>query len=129
DLTGSEFLDFYGRLYGLDAGTRRRRGAELLERLGLAAAASTALRGYSKGMIQRLGFSQALLGTPSLLVLDEPMSGLDPIGRRDFRDLILEARAGGTTVFFSSHILQDAEVICDRVAILADGRIKSVGKL
>ena len=128
-LTGAEFLDFYGRLSGLDAATRRRRSRELLERLALGDAGKLAIRHYSKGMVQRLGLAQALIGEPRLLVLDEPMSGLDPIGRREVRDLILETRGRGSTVFFSSHILQDAEMICDRVAILADGRIRSIGRL
>jgi ABC-2 type transport system ATP-binding protein len=128
-LTGREFLDFYGCLYGLGPGERRRRAGELLEQLGLAAAAGMRLRRYSKGMLQRLGFAQALLGRPRLLVLDEPMSGLDPVGRRDFRDLILQSRDRGATVFFSSHILQDAEMICDRVAILVAGRLRSVVRL
>ena len=128
-LTGAEFLDFYGRLYGLDSATRRRRSAELMARLDLEQAAGLALRLYSKGMIQRLGLAQALVAEPGLLVLDEPMSGLDPIGRRLFRDLILEQRERGATVFFSSHILQDVELLCDRVAIVDRGNLRSVGRL
>lgn len=128
-LTGSEFLDFYGRLYGLDGATRRRRAAELISRLGLEPAAGLALRRYSKGMIQRLALAQALIAEPRLLVLDEPMSGLDPMGRRLFRDIILEQRARGTTVFFSSHILQDVELLADRVAIVDRGNLRSVTRL
>jgi len=128
-LTGTEFLDFFGRLYGLDAPRRVARRRELQARLGLEAAAGRALRQYSKGMLQRIGLAQALLPEPDLLVLDEPMSGLDPVGRRLFRDIMLAERERGATIFFSSHILQDAEMICDRVAILVDGRLRSVGRL
>ena len=128
-LTAREFLDFYGRLKGMDAAARRTRVGEQLERVGLARHAGTALRKFSKGMIQRLGLAQAILDDPELLILDEPMSGLDPVGRREVRDIILSFRAAGRTVFFSSHILQDAELICDRVAILRGGKLKSVGRL
>jgi ABC-2 type transport system ATP-binding protein len=128
-LTAQEFLDFYGRLKGLSASERRARVGEQLARVGLEGRAKTALRKFSKGMIQRLGLAQAILGDPDLLVLDEPMSGLDPVGRREVRDLILSFRGAGRTVFFSSHILQDAELICDRVAILRGGKLRSVGRL
>jgi ABC-2 type transport system ATP-binding protein len=128
-LTAKEFLDFYGRLKGMDATARRTRVGEQLERVGLARHADTALRKFSKGMIQRLGLAQSILDDPELLILDEPMSGLDPVGRREVRDIILSFRAAGRTVFFSSHILQDAELICDRVAILRGGKLKSVGRL
>jgi ABC-2 type transport system ATP-binding protein len=128
-LNAEEFLDFYGRLKGMDASARRARVGEQLERVGLARHAGTALRKFSKGMIQRLGLAQAILNEPELLILDEPMSGLDPVGRREVRDIILSFRAAGRTVFFSSHILQDAELICDRVAILRRGKLKSVGRL
>jgi ABC-2 type transport system ATP-binding protein len=103
--------------------------AELLERSGISAAANVPLRKYSKGMVQRLGLAQALIGNPDFVLLDEPMSGLDPLGRRDVRDLILELRGKGCTVFFSSHILQDAEMICDRVAILVQGKLRRMGSL
>ncbi len=128
-LTATEFLDFYGRLQGLGAAERKQRIASALERVGLAGRGGTALRKFSKGMIQRLGLAQAIQHDPELVILDEPMSGLDPIGRREVRDLILAQRAAGRTVFFSSHILQDAEMVCDRVAILFKGRLRSVGKL
>ena len=128
-LTATEFLDFYGRLQGLGAAERKQRIASALERVGLAGRGGTALRKFSKGMIQRLGLAQAIQHDPELVILDEPMSGLDPIGRREVRDLILALRAAGRTVFFSSHILQDAEMVCDRVAILFKGRLRSVGKL
>lgn len=128
-LTAAEFLDFYGRLQGLPAIVRRERVRATLRRVGLEGREGTALRKFSKGMIQRLGLAQAIQHEPDLVVLDEPMSGLDPIGRREVRDLILSLKAAGHTVFFSSHILQDAEMICDRVAILENGRLRSVGAL
>ncbi len=128
-LTAEEFLDLYGRLKGMSA--ERRRGAvrEQLARVGLERHARTALRKFSKGMVQRLGIAQAILDEPDLLILDEPMSGLDPLGRREVRDLILSYRAAGKTVLFSSHILQDAEMICDRVAIVRSGSLCSIGRL
>lgn len=126
-LTGRELLDLAGRLHGLDAATRSRRAGEMLERIGLAEAADRALRKYSKGMLQRAGLAQALVHDPELVVLDEPMSGLDPIGRKEVRDLILSLRDAGKTVFFSTHILPDVEAICDRVAIIAKGEVHDVG--
>ncbi len=128
-LTAAEFLDLYGRLQGLGAAERKRTVAAAIERVGLSGRENTALRKFSKGMIQRLGLAQAIQHGPELVILDEPMSGLDPIGRREVRDLILAQRAAGKTVFFSSHILQDAEMLCDRVAILFKGRLRSIGKL
>jgi ABC-2 type transport system ATP-binding protein len=128
-LTAEEFLDLYGRLRGLPAPVRRVTIRETLRRVGLQGREHTALRKFSKGMVQRLGLAQAIQHDPELVILDEPMSGLDPIGRRDVRDLILSLRAAGRTVLFSSHILQDAEMICDRVAILDRGRLRSVGRL
>ena len=128
-LSAEEFLDFYGRLQGIPAGERRQRIAGTLARVGLADRAGTALRKFSKGMIQRLGLAQAIQHDPDLVILDEPMSGLDPVGRREVRDLILALRDAGKTVFFSSHILQDAEMVCDRVGILKQGRIVAVGRL
>jgi ABC-2 type transport system ATP-binding protein len=103
--------------------------AEILERVGLAGRERVALRKFSKGMVQRLGLAQALLHRPDLVILDEPMSGLDPVGRREVRDLILAQKEAGRSVFFSSHILQDAEMICDRIAILAAGKLKYSGSL
>lgn len=128
-LTPVEFLDFYGRLHGLAAADRKRRIASAIERVGLAGRERTPLRKFSKGMIQRLGLAQAIQHDPELVILDEPMSGLDPVGRREVRDLILAQRAAGRTVFFSSHILQDAEMVCDRVAIVFRGKLRAVGKL
>ena len=128
-LTAREYLDFSARLLGMPA---RERGAAieaLLSRVGLSGAPAIPLRKFSKGMVQRVGLAQALLGEPELVVLDEPMSGLDPIGRREFRDIILSLRDAGRTVFFSSHILQDAEMICDRIGILKAGRLVREGDL
>jgi ABC-2 type transport system ATP-binding protein len=128
-LSAEEFLDFYGRLQGIPGYERKKRVRETLGRVGLAGRERTALRKFSKGMIQRLGLAQAIQHDPELVILDEPMSGLDPVGRREVRDLILSLREAGKTVFFSSHILQDAEMVCDRVAILKQGRLRSVGHL
>ncbi len=128
-LRGWEFLDFYGQLYGMARAARRKKIEELLTRVGLEHAANLPLRGYSKGMNQRIGLAQSLLNDPDLVFLDEPQSGLDPLGRKDIRDLIISLRAQGKTVLFSSHILQDAELICDRVAILDKGQLKAIGHL
>ena len=126
-LTGSEFLDFHGALLGIPRDVRRERIPKLLERVGLASAADRQIRRYSKGMRQRAGLAQALIGDPEIVILDEPMSGLDPLGRKDVRDVILSLRDEGKTVFFSSHILEDAEVICDQVAIILSGRVVKQG--
>jgi len=128
-LKGIEFLEFYARLVGLDESVAKTRIGELLERVSMAPAAKLPMRTYSKGMLQRMGLAQALLGKPELLILDEPMSGLDPIGRRDVRDIILEQRRAGTTVFFSSHIIPDVETICDRVAVINDGVLQAEGSV
>lgn len=128
-LTGREFLDFHGALLGIPKATRRERIPKLLARVGLAGAEDRQIRRYSKGMRQRAGLAQTLINDPDLVILDEPMSGLDPIGRKDVRDLILSLRDEGKTVFFSSHILEDAEVICDQVAIILNGRIVTQGYL
>ncbi len=128
-LTAGEFLNFAGELFGLSAAERRRRVGELLTRLGLAEVRDLPLRKFSKGMVQRLGLAQALINDPELVILDEPMTGLDPLGRREVRDLILELRGAGRTVIFSTHILADAETLCDRVAILNRGRLQGSGEL
>jgi ABC-2 type transport system ATP-binding protein len=128
-LTPAEYLDYAGRLFGLPAAERRERGRTLLERLGLARSAHIPMRRFSKGMVQRAGVAQTLMNDPELVILDEPMSGLDPIGRRLIRTLISELKERGRTVLFSTHILSDAETLCDRVAVLRDGRLLDVGPL
>jgi ABC-2 type transport system ATP-binding protein len=128
-LTGREFLKYYGQLYGIARRERVRRADALLERVGLRDAADLPLKGYSKGMLQRIGLAQALLNDPRVVFLDEPQSGLDPLGRKEIRDIILQLREEGKTVFFSSHILADAELVCDRVGILYEGELKDIGHL
>jgi ABC-2 type transport system ATP-binding protein len=128
-LTAVELLDYFGRLFGLPADARSSRVSRLLGQVGLDAERRLPLRRYSKGMLQRVGLAQALLNEPEVVFLDEPMSGLDPIGRRMVRELILELRDRGATVFFSSHILADAEAVCSRVAILSGGRLAAAGRL
>ncbi|HXV61087.1 MAG TPA: ABC transporter ATP-binding protein [Vicinamibacteria bacterium] len=120
-LTGRELLDYFGRLFGIPSEQRKRRIEELLDRVGIAEAADLALRKYSKGMTQRLGIAQALINRPKLVFLDEPMSGLDPMGRREMSGIIRELRESGATVFFCSHVLPDVEQLCDRIAILNRG--------
>ncbi|MGE0549762.1 MAG: ATP-binding cassette domain-containing protein [Kofleriaceae bacterium] len=126
-LTVGELLDLAGRLFGIPAATRKQRADKLIERVGLGRARSQSLKKFSKGMLQRAGLAQALMNDPELVVLDEPMSGLDPIGRKEVRDLILELRDAGKTVFFSTHILSDVEAITDRVAIVARGQLTAQG--
>ena len=128
-LQGREFLELCGRLHGLARSEARQRAGALLERVGLAGKGGLALRRYSKGMLQRVGLAQALIGDPRLVILDEPQSGLDPMGRRQVRDLIRELSDEGRTVLFSSHVLADVELVCDRVALLVQGRLRSVGPL
>ena len=128
-LKGWEFLDYYGQLYGMDRRSRRSKIDEILELVGLTQAANLPLKGYSKGMLQRIGLGQALLNDPRIVFLDEPQSGLDPFGRKEMRDIILKLKEEGKTVFFSSHILSDAEMICDRVGILYKGKLINVGYL
>jgi ABC-2 type transport system ATP-binding protein len=128
-LTAEELLDYYGRLFRMSAADRRQRITATLDRLGVGAERRMALRKFSKGMLQRVGLAQAVLNDPEVLFLDEPMSGLDPLGRRDVRALMLELRDQGRTIFFSSHILSDAEALCSRVAIVAKGRLAAAGRL
>ncbi|MBK9035985.1 MAG: ABC transporter ATP-binding protein [Myxococcales bacterium] len=127
-LTVGELLDLGGRLFGMSAADRRARADLLIVKVGLDRARGLPLKKFSKGMMQRAGLALALINDPELVVLDEPMSGLDPIGRKEIRDLILEQRDGGKTVFFSSHILSDVESICDRVAICVAGTIRDIGR-
>ena len=126
-LTGREALCFYATLSGVDRHERAGRAGEVLERVGLARAADRAVGTYSRGMRQRLGLAQAIIHRPKLAILDEPMSGLDPLGRRDVRELILDLRRDGVTVFFSSHILSDVEALCDRVGVVVEGRLVASG--
>jgi len=128
-LTADEALEFYGKLSGMDRDTRRSRSRQLISDFGLSHASKVQLRNYSKGMRQRLGLAQAVLHQPPLVILDEPMSGLDPLGRRDVRNVILSLRDAGQTVFFSSHILSDVEEICDRVCVLDRGRKVAEGAI
>ena len=128
-LTGREILRFYARLCGVEKGLLAERVDELLALVGLQHAADARLSSYSKGMLQRVGIAQALIHDPEVAFLDEPMSGLDPIGRKDIRDIILRLKAAGKTVFMNTHILSDVEMICDRVAIIVKGRIRYEGPI
>ena len=128
-LTGCEILRFYAKLSGVSRERRERRVAALLELVGLTADGNTRLRSYSKGMLQRIGVAQALVHDPRVVFLDEPMSGLDPVGRKEVRDIILRLRAEGKTVFMNTHILSDVEMLCDRVAIIVNGRIRYEGAI
>src|SRR4051812_37475080 len=128
-LTAEELLVYFAALFGYRGAERRTRTARLLDEVGIGAERRMALRKFSKGMLQRVGIAQALINDPDLVILDEPMSGLDPLGRRDVRALILRLRDRGCTVFFSSHVLSDAEALCSRVAILAKGRLVAAGRL
>ncbi len=128
-LTAEELLRYFAQLFGIDAAERRARIERLLDEVGIAGERRLQLRKFSKGMLQRIGIAQALINQPDLVILDEPMSGLDPLGRRDVRTLILKLRDRGCTVFFSSHVLSDAEALCNRVAILARGRLVTTGRL
>jgi ABC-2 type transport system ATP-binding protein len=128
-LTAEEVLTYFARLFGLRGQAATDRVARVLDEVGLGAERRMRLRQFSKGMLQRVGLAQALINDPEVVFLDEPMSGLDPLGRRQVRDLILQLRARGATVFFSSHILSDAETLCSRVAILAQGRLAATGRI
>src|SRR5438874_3900987 len=126
-LTAQELLDYYAQLSGVPANVRSKRAADSLARVGLKDIEGLQLRKFSKGMLQRVALAQAIVHDPKFLLLDEPMSGLDPIGRREVRDLIQELKDEGKTIFFSTHILSDAEALCDRVAVLNYGELKGVG--
>ncbi len=128
-LTAEELLAYFASLFGYPPAEGGKRVARLLDQVGIGTERRLALRKYSKGMLQRVGLAQALLNDPEVVFLDEPMSGLDPLGRRDVRALILDLRKRGATVFFSSHILADAEALCDRVAVLARGRLAAQGRI
>lgn len=126
-LSGREFLVFVGELFDLDRRTLGGRVSSLLERVGIAESAHRPIRTYSKGMQQRLGIAQALLNDPKVLLLDEPMSGLDPLGRLFVRDLLLELRGQGKSILFSTHVIPDAEYVCDRLALMTAGQMPAVG--
>jgi ABC-2 type transport system ATP-binding protein len=126
-LTARELLDYYARFFGYGHAERQERVRKFLELVGLTPAADVQLRKFSKGMLQRVGIAQAILHDPKVIFFDEPMSGLDPIGRREVRDIILDLKKQGRTVFFSTHILSDAEMLCDRVAVLVNGKLQGVG--
>ncbi len=128
-LTGRDYLTFSGKLYGMSATRARQKADELIALFHLEDAAGRQLRKYSKGMLQKIGLAQALLNDPDFLILDEPMSGLDPVSRKEVRDLMLALKGKGCTILFSSHILTDAELLCDRVGILVNGRLQTTGKL
>ncbi len=128
-LTAEELLDYFARLFGYESAERRRRVSALLDQVGIAGERRLPLRKFSKGMVQRVGIAQALINDPEVVFLDEPMSGLDPLGRREVRNLILSLRDRGCTVFFSSHVLSDAEALCNRVAVLARGKLVAHGRI
>ncbi|HLZ00153.1 MAG TPA: ABC transporter ATP-binding protein [Candidatus Angelobacter sp.] len=126
-LSAPELLDYYAQLSGVPREERRKRIPLLLEQTGLADAGRKQLRKFSKGMLQRVGIAQAMIHNPRIVFLDEPMSGLDPVGRREIRELILTLKRDGKTVFFSTHILSDAEALCDRVAVIHKGVLRGIG--
>jgi ABC-2 type transport system ATP-binding protein len=128
-LTAEEVLTYFARLFGVSGAAVKSKVSSVLDRVGIGAERRLRLRQYSKGMLQRVGLAQALINDPEVIFLDEPMSGLDPLGRREVRDLILELRGQGRTVFFSSHILSDAETLCSRVGIMAQGRMVATGRV
>jgi len=126
-LTAAEVLDYFARFHGYSATERGERVQKMLRKVGLETAGKIQLRKYSKGMLQRVGLAQAILHDPKLVILDEPMSGLDPVGRREVRDIILELKSAGKTILFSTHILPDAEMLCDRVGVIAGGKLRGLG--
>src|SRR5262245_11795009 len=128
-LTAEELLTYFASLFGYRGADGKARASRLLDDVGIGAERRLQLRKFSKGMVQRVGIAQALINEPELVILDEPMSGLDPLGRRDVRSMILRLRDRGCTVFFSSHVLSDAEALCNRVAILAKGKLVTAGSL
>jgi len=127
-LTAAELLDYFARFYGMKSAERKERVGKMLKKVGLETAEKIQLRKYSKGMLQRVGLAQAILHDPKVVILDEPMSGLDPIGRHEVRDIISELKRGGKTVFFSTHILTDAEMLCDKVGVIVGGKLQGVGR-
>lgn len=128
-LTGEELLNYMGKLHGVESSLLKARTDELLEKVNMTHARNVQLRKYSKGMLQRIGVAQSLINDPEFLILDEPMSGLDPIGRREIRDLVLEQKKKGKTILLSSHILSDVESLCDRVGVILKGVVVKIGVL
>lgn len=128
-LTGAQVVDFYAALAGVPRAVRKQRTPELLELVGMKDWANTKVRGYSKGMRQRVGIAQALASDPDLVVLDEPTDGVDPVGRREIREMLTRIKEQGKTVFLNSHLLSELEMVCDRVAILVQGKVKSQGTI
>jgi ABC-2 type transport system ATP-binding protein len=128
-LTGRQTLEFFAALSGVDRPTRRRRSAELIETVGMTSWADKKVGAYSKGMMQRIGLAQALVNDPDLVLLDEPTDGVDPVGRKDIRDVLLRMRDAGKTVFINSHLLSELESVCERVAILVGGRVARQGTM
>jgi ABC-2 type transport system ATP-binding protein len=128
-LNAEETLDFYGRLFNMSAAARRRRANELIKRVGLSSARRRPLKEYSKGMTRRIGLAQALINDPELILLDEPTTGLDPIGTRQMKDLILKLRDQGKTIVMCSHLLADVQDVCDRIGILYQGELKELGRV
>ena len=126
-LTAAEVLDYFARFHDLSAADRKERVQKMLKKVGLETAGKIQLRKYSKGMLQRVGLAQAILHDPKVVILDEPMSGLDPVGRREVRDIILELKRDGQTVMFSTHVLSDAEMLCDRVGVIVGGKLRGTG--
>ena len=126
-LTAAELLDYFARIHEIPSQERKARVDGMLKKVGLETAGKIQLRKYSKGMLQRIGVAQAILHDPKVVILDEPMSGLDPVGRREVRDIILELKQAGKTVLFSTHILSDAEMLCDRVGVIVGGKLRGVG--
>jgi ABC-2 type transport system ATP-binding protein len=126
-LTAAELLDYFARIHDVAAAGRKELVQRMLKKVGLETAGKIQLRKYSKGMLQRVGMAQAILHDPKLVILDEPMSGLDPVGRREVRDIILELKREGKTVMFSTHILSDAEMLCDRVGVIVGGKLRGAG--
>src|SRR6202008_1489341 len=127
-LTATEVLDYFARFHDLTAADRKERVDRMLKKVGLETARKIQLRKYSKGMLQRVGLAQAILHDPKVVILDEPMSGLDPIGRREVRDIILKLKRKEKTIFFSPHILTDEEMLCEKVGVIVGGKLQGVGK-
>ncbi|MHB8169357.1 MAG: ABC transporter ATP-binding protein [Thermoleophilia bacterium] len=128
-MRAAEYLDFHARLYGMGAARRRQKVADVLEQTGLKESAESRVRNFSRGMMQRMALAQAIINEPELLLLDEPASALDPIGRRDLRDIIIRMRNRGTTVFINSHLLSEVEMICTRIGIMNRGRLIRIGEM